>query len=98
MFSDFRDKLLADLRIMAIAVIGPLRVEDAADELDMLEFALGERKLRGIGGTGGRSVVSGTLFSPSDELRLRCSLIESCISAPAQSTPSICSRPLSRPT
>lgn len=56
------------------ALVGPdlLDEEDAAELLDMLELARGERKFRGRGGTGGWSCASSdTFLPPIDELLLR---------------------------
>lgn len=60
--------------------VGPDRFEDETDVLDAVEVALGDRKLAGIGGTGGVSSTSLIFRLPSEALRLCCSLTESWMS------------------
>jgi hypothetical protein len=57
--------------------VGPDRFEDEAEVSDVVEVALGERRLAGIGGTGGLSSRSLIFLRPRDALRLCCSLTES---------------------
>ena len=79
-FCDFLDSPLAVLRMIDEIEVGPDRFEDETDVLDAVEVALGDRKLAGIGGTGGVSSTSLIFRLPSEALRLCCSLTESWIS------------------
>jgi hypothetical protein len=68
---DFLDNPLAVLLMIAeIEDDGPERFEDDTDVLDAVDVALGERKLAGIGGTGGLSSISLTFRRPREALRL----------------------------
>jgi hypothetical protein len=57
--------------------VGPDRFEDETEVSDVVEVALGERRLAGIGGTGGLPSRSLIFLRPRDALRLCCSLTES---------------------
>jgi hypothetical protein len=70
-FSDRLDRLLAERRSIAENPVGPERFDEDADALEDVDVVLGERRLAGMGGTGGWEVGRPWGLPLVEELRLR---------------------------